>query len=303
MRAISCPLCERDDTHPVSRRRDRGLVLTTVACRGCGLVYHNPVIEDEDRRHLEISPRQWHTDTTGNLRQHRKLEQRWSRQWPLVQRVFQPHFRVLEIGCGLGVASGRLHRLGARVWAVEPDPEQAAYAERRWGLSIFQGRFEELNWSGEPFDLIFSSHVIEHFADPLAALVQARAYAHRDAWLFLETPNILAPKVSFRRLFSPAHNFYFSPQTLSWLLLKAGWRVAHLQVWRRDSFQVLARFALPENPVVDPQAAPEVLLALARHRYQYYLKSLFLWRKIPWYQKYWMYTPDPQYKEVLGGGG
>ena len=49
MRNILCPLCEHDHTSLVARRRERGLTIATVECRDCGLVYHNPVIEDQDR--------------------------------------------------------------------------------------------------------------------------------------------------------------------------------------------------------------------------------------------------------------
>ena len=101
----------------------------------------------------------------------------------------------------------------------------------------------------------------------------------------------MAPKVSFRRMFSPAHNFYFAPQTLRWLLTKAGWQEEKLRVWRRDAFQVLARPGVPQPPAVDPRVAGQVRRAIARHRYLYYLKLLFIWRKMPWWQKYWMYQP------------
>jgi 2-polyprenyl-3-methyl-5-hydroxy-6-metoxy-1,4-benzoquinol methylase len=295
MKTILCPLCEVNHSRVVNERRDRGLWVTTVACLSCGLVYHNPVIEDQDRKELAISPRQWHTGTALNARQLRKLERRWSLQWPLIQQVFQPRSLVLEIGCGLGLAGGRLKSLGGEVWGVEPDPEQAAFARDYWGLTIFPVPFERVDLSGERFDLILASHVIEHFPDPLAFLFKARTLAHPETRLFLETPNILAPKVSFRRLFSLAHNFYFSPQTLSWLLEKAGWRVCQLRVWRRDSFQLLAQASAPRSPEVPPEAN-ESLKAIARHRYLYYLKLLFIWRKIPWWQKYWMYTPDRRYE-------
>jgi len=296
MKSILCPLCEINNSRLVNQRREKGLWVTTVACLGCGLVYHNPVIEDQDRKDLAISQRQWHTGTALNARQLRKLERRWSLQWPLIQPVFQPRSRVLEIGCGLGWAGGRLTSLGGQVWGVEPDPEQAAFARDHWGLTVFPVPFERVDLAGERFDLILASHVIEHFPDPLAFLLKARTLAHSDTRLFLETPNILAPKVSFRRLFSVAHNFYFSPRTLSWLLAKAGWQVARLRVFRRDSFQVLAQASAPRNLEVPPGASLEPLKAMARHRYLYYLKLLFIWRKIPWWQKYWMYTPDPRYE-------
>ncbi len=298
MRQIFCPVCEVDDTRLVNRRREKGLLVTTVVCLRCGLVYHNPVLEEEERLTRALSFRAWHTDATPSPRHLKKLGRRWEGQWSLMRRVFRPGLKVLEIGCGLGLGSARLKGLGARVLAVEPDPEQAAYARKHWDLAVLQCRFEEADFQGEHFDLILASHVIEHFPAPLNFLKQARTLAHPESWLFLETPNILAPKVSPRRVFSLAHNFYFAPRTLSWLLLKAGWQVDQLRVWRRDAFQVLARPGPPQKPPVPPGAAQEVQKAIHRHRYLYYLKLLFLWRKLPWWQKYWMYTPDPRYSEM-----
>jgi 2-polyprenyl-3-methyl-5-hydroxy-6-metoxy-1,4-benzoquinol methylase len=301
MRTILCPVCEVDHTHTVSRRREKTLLVTTVVCLRCGLVYHNPVLEDGDRSTQAVSFRAWHTDASPNPRHLKKLERRWQGQWPLIRQVLRPGARVLEIGCGLGLVAGRLQGFGARVLGVEPDPEQVAYARNRWDLAVLQSRFEEVDLPGEHFDLIVSSHVIEHFPDPLAFLKKARTMTHPGTWLFLETPNILAPKVGPRRVFSLPHNFYFAPQTLKWLLLKAGWQTQRLRVWRRDAFQVLARPCSPENPQIPPGAAREVLEAISRHQYLYYLKLLFIWRKIPWWQKYWMYTPDPRYKDTRNG--
>jgi 2-polyprenyl-3-methyl-5-hydroxy-6-metoxy-1,4-benzoquinol methylase len=271
------------------------LTVTTVVCIECGLVYHNPVIEDSDRQDADATFQKWHTDAQPSSRHLKKLEARWARQWPLVQPVFAPGSQVLEIGSGLGVVSAHLQRLGARVVSVEPDPEQADYARKRWGLTVLQARFEEVDLAGEQFDLILSSHVIEHFPDPLGFLAKVGTLAHPESSLFLETPNIMAPKVSPVRLFSLPHNFYFSPQTLTLLLGKAGWQVNRLRVFRRDAFQLLARPASPRQPDVPPLAAQTVQRALSRHRYLYYLKMLFLWRKIPVWQNYWMYADDPRY--------
>jgi len=179
---------------------------------------------------------------------------------------------------------------------LEPDPSQAAFARRHWNLKVLQARFEEADLRGEQFDLFVASHVIEHFPDPLGFLARLKDLAHPHSGLFLETPNILAPKVSPVRLFSLSHNFYFCPETLNLLLAKAGWQATRLRVFRRDAFQVLAKPATPRQPEIPPYLAREVQQALNRHRYFYYLKLLFLWRKLPWWQDFWMYTEDPRYE-------
>lgn len=295
MKAILCPLCEVDHTEVVDRRRRQGMTVTTVVCLQCGLVYHNPVIEDCDRREARASHQKWHTDARPSFRYLQKLEARWARQRPLIQPLLTKKTRVLEIGAGLGMVSGHLQNLGARVVCLEPDPDQAEFAQRRFGLRVLTGRFEEVDLGEEQFDLIFASHVIEHFPDPLDFLVKVRALAAPEAGLFLETPNILAPKVGPTRLFSLPHNFYFSPRTLPYLLAKAGWRVERLRVFRRDAFQILARPAAPREPALTPESVRQVKTALNRHRRLYYLKLLFLWRKIPWWQNRWMYADDPRY--------
>jgi 2-polyprenyl-3-methyl-5-hydroxy-6-metoxy-1,4-benzoquinol methylase len=291
MHTILCPICEHDDTLPVARQLKGGVTIITVACRQCGLVYHNPVMDDRDRQKAAVSSRQWHTGAVDNARQLRKLEKRWQLQWPLMQPFCGSGARVLEIGCGLGLVGGQLKSRGAEVWAVEPDPDQAAYARQHFGLEVVPLHFEDVSFAGQQFDLIVASHVIEHFPDPLGFLRQLLAYAHPETRLFLETPNILAPKVSYRRMFSPAHNFYFAPETLGWLLAKAGWQAEQCRIFRRDSFQILARPTPPEQPTVDPHMAVQVTRAIKRHRYRYYLKLLFIWRKLPWWQRYWMYRP------------
>jgi 2-polyprenyl-3-methyl-5-hydroxy-6-metoxy-1,4-benzoquinol methylase len=295
VKTILCPICEVDRTEVLDRRRRQGSTLTTVLCLDCGLVYHNPVMEDRDRQDACATHQQWHTDAEPSPRHLRKLEARWARQWVLIQPVWAPGSRVLEIGAGLGVASGHFKRQGAQVLSVEPDPDQAEFARRQWDLTVLTARFEEADLTGEQFDLIFSSHVIEHFSNPLDFLVKVRALAHPGTTLFLETPNILAPKVGPRRVFSLAHNFYFSPETLSLLLTKAGWQVNRLRVFRRDAFQILARPDAPRQPAIPPETARNIQKCLSRYQYLYYLKLLFIWRKIPLWQNRWMYADDPRY--------
>lgn len=299
MRLIPCPLCEKDHTRPVNHYWDRGVEVKTVLCRSCGLVYHNPVIEESDRETLAMSFRRLHTDARPRPRYLKKMERRWSRQWAFIERVFRPDWRILEVGSGLGLAAAHLQERGAQVVGVEPDPDQARYARER-GLNVLEARFEEVDFGSQPFDFILSSHVIEHFPEPLRFLERIRELVHQEGWLFLETPNILAPKVSPLRLYSLPHNFYFSPQTLTWLLVKAGWQVQALRVFRRDVFQVLARPCPPRQPVMPEAAARQVSRALAAHAILYYLELLFLWRRFRWWQRLWMYSTRRGFPVALG---
>lgn len=288
MRTILCPLCQENADLPVWQKVHSSLSVTTVICQSCGLVYHNPVVEDEDRQKLGLTHRQLHTNEPISRRQLRRVQRRVEQQIDFLQAVIQPNWRVLEIGCGLGLLSQWLNRQGCAVLGVEPDQQQADYARQRYGIKVRHSRFEEADFP-QTFDFFAASHVIEHFPEPLSFLEKIRSLAAPQARLFLETPNILAPKVGPQRVFSLAHNFYFSPETLSAALAKTGWRVEKVRVFRRDSFLVLARADHSHQRNPDPRHAQKVLQAIRRHRVTYYLSLSFLLRKIPLWRRGWMY--------------
>ena len=78
--------------------------------------------------------------------------------------------RVLDIGCGGGILSEPLARLGARVVGADPSESNIAVAKRhaeRAGLSIDYraGAAEALAQSGETFDVVLAMEVVEHVAD------------------------------------------------------------------------------------------------------------------------------------------
>ncbi len=288
MRKIACPLCQNDAGRPVRQRIYHHLTVTTVLCPTCGLVYHNPILEDSDRQALGLSHRELHTNEAIRPRTLQRVRQRLARQAAFLEHVVQPGWQTLEIGCGLGLFSDWLNRHGCVAVGVEPDRQQAEFARAQFGLEIIQSRFEDAVID-RTCNFLASSHVIEHVPEPRAFLSRLRALAAPGGLLFLETPNILAPKVSPRRVFSLAHNFYFSPPTLTAMLAQTGWQVVKTRVFYQDSFMVLARAAHVHDIRPDPQHAEEVWQSIVRHRTAYYLRLMFLWRKIPLWRRLRMY--------------
>ena len=99
---------------------------------------------------------------------------------------------ALDVGCGAGLLSEPLARLGARVTGLDAAPENIAAAKAHaagQGLAIDYraGGIEAL--AGERFDLVVSMEVIEHVTDP-AGFVAGLARALADeGLLILSTPN------------------------------------------------------------------------------------------------------------------
>lgn len=83
--------------------------------------------------------------------------------------------RILDIGCGGGLLSEPMARLGAEVVGADAAPRNIPVAQvhaQASGLAI-DYRFttaEDLAAAGEQFDVVLNMEVVEHVSDPLAYL-------------------------------------------------------------------------------------------------------------------------------------
>lgn len=96
---------------------------------------------------------------------------------------------ILDIGCGGGVLSEPMARLGASVTGLDPADKNLAVASQhaqQQGLSIDYrpSRVEELAENGETFDVVLAMEVVEHVAD-VNAFVEATCAVVRPGGLLV----------------------------------------------------------------------------------------------------------------------
>ena len=102
--------------------------------------------------------------------------------------------RVLDVGCGGGILSEPLARLGARVVGIDPSDSNIAvarhHAERsRLSIDYRAEAAEALAQSGEVFDVVLAMEVVEHVADLGLFIEVAASMVAPGGLLFVATLN------------------------------------------------------------------------------------------------------------------
>jgi 2-polyprenyl-6-hydroxyphenyl methylase/3-demethylubiquinone-9 3-methyltransferase len=141
---------------------------------------------------------------------------------------------ALDVGCGAGLLTEPLARLGAKVTAIDAAPEVIVVAKDHaaaQGLEIdyCNAGVEEI---GGQYDLITSLEVIEHVAEPQAFLHSIARRLAPGGLLILSTPNatkwskllMITLAEGLGRIPKGTHDFdkFIAPEAMKQLLANAG---------------------------------------------------------------------------------
>jgi len=145
---------------------------------------------------------------------------------------------LLDIGCGAGLLSEPLSRLGARVTGLDPAPTSIsiarAHAEATGAPAAYRcGAVEDLAREAEKFDVVLAMEVVEHVNDMPAFVAAAASLVKPGGMMALSTLNrtaksfalaIVGAEYVLRWLPRGTHRWeqFVTPEELRGALLSAG---------------------------------------------------------------------------------
>ncbi len=200
----------------------------------------------------------------------------------------RPDSTVLDVGCGPGSFLQTAQSVGYKAKGIDSDDAAVAFGRSR-GLDCSTESTEDVVASGERFDAVTLSQVIEHVPQPRPMLRTLLEVLRPGGVLFVSTPNIRARgharfREFWRGLEVPRHlvifsrpalenairdagfvdiSFHWNPES-DWRLYEKSWLLSQgCGPYHRDAISRRRRLQLLTWSAIDP-GEPEGLIVTAR---------------------------------------
>ncbi|MBL7074374.1 class I SAM-dependent methyltransferase [candidate division KSB1 bacterium] len=227
-----CYLCGNRGMELIRERLRHNIKRDVLRCKSCGIVYLEP--KDDD---LEDYYRKDYTKTyTGVIGGRLSSKEHFDMSLPFqqarvneIKHILSPTMTALDIGCSAGFFLYTLKDYIGDCVGIEFNRDDAYFVEHELNIKVYQDSLEHTGIPFESFDLITAFQVLEHIEDPLNFLATVMKYLKPDGYLCIEVPNIRDPLISIYNIqsytdfwFREPHIFYYSEETLSMTLERAG---------------------------------------------------------------------------------
>ena len=224
-----CACCHTSAFEPVKHQKNGWQI---VRCLSCGLVQVCPQPSDREIGLLYAHDWEHFTPYMSQTDAHRRyFETLLSFLLTLLSK--KKPFRILDVGSATGVFLSVLKKHQIAGVGVDVSLDAVSFCKKQ-GLEAYQGTLVRVagqkKWHGV-FDAVAACQVIEHEQDPFAFFTTVKKLLKPNGIVVVTTPN---HDVWWRRWMGnawigyrhPEHLFFFTPDTLSLLMRKAGLSVS-----------------------------------------------------------------------------
>jgi len=234
MEYIRCILCNIDDTYLLVKKDS----FNVVRCRGCGLVYLNPRLNEIELAGLyNVSPSSSVESITDSQR-FTDHDAHKIKKFKIAIKLLKKHEndieKVFDLGCSTGIFLGLVVNEGWVPFGSDVNRTLMEENKKRYGNHVKLQSGKRIDFPDKYFDAVTLFDSIEHMSDPLAILNEVGRVVKDNGLIVISTPNVngLFPRLTYILLGKtigvwehptpPGHVFQFSKNTLKKTVGKAG---------------------------------------------------------------------------------
>jgi SAM-dependent methyltransferase len=134
--------------------------------------------------------------------------------------LLRPGARVLDIGCGQGLALEQFRRLGVAATGITLGPDYEVCRAKGFDVRPMDQNF--MSFADADFDFLWCRHVLEHSVAPLFTLGEYRRVTKPNGLVYVEVP---APETSAHHETNANHYSVFPSACWLQLFARAGFLV------------------------------------------------------------------------------
>ena len=258
MSTVACSICESGNCREVAFGYwYEGKWLQAMECPRCGIIFLYPRLGDEaihtlySKDYFEQDFRCGYAHSCFDSSHHDQLVDHALLKY---LSSVKPQGRMLEIGCAGGVFLNAAKTYGFEVEGVELSRDAAEFAQKNFGLRIFNGTVIEAHLENDTFDVVVMGDVLEHLPNPMETLREVYRIVARGGLLVIISPTqtnsifsiiglalykLLGKKVAID--LPPYHLFEYRPASLRNLLNRAGFAVLRQSIGTLHPRDVMLR--------------------------------------------------------------
>ncbi len=233
---VECALCKAGKSSTVWKNS----TVPFVKCSKCGLVFQNPQpVEDELLKRYDNEYFDYEMENSDVFFRLMKLGLKDVGFFKIETDFFirsdneKPSF--LDVGCATGRLLQYMRGRGWNVKGIEVCRPAAMYGINKYQLDIYPGTIETAGLPDKSFDVVHSSHLIEHLIDPCSFISETARLLKPGGLFIVVTPDIsgFQAKLFGERWRSAIadHMYLFSGRTLRKLISMYGFRILKTATW------------------------------------------------------------------------
>ncbi|MCK9223613.1 MAG: class I SAM-dependent methyltransferase [Candidatus Muirbacterium halophilum] len=228
---INCPLCKKNKTNIIYDFNKYKIL----KCKNCGFCYLSPrPVSAEELYKNDYFDEKYSLEKSDFQEINKKINENKA----MIKNVlkFKKNGEFLEIGSNYGFFLAVASANGFNTTGVEINSRCAEFAEKVLNLKIVNENIENVNFPEKKFDVIFMSHVLEHFDNVIDKFKKINSWLKDDGIIVIKVPDFECleskrDKEKYRGLSVPYHYSHFTLKTLKKLANIISLKVIFIDIW------------------------------------------------------------------------